>query len=103
MRSTCVFPSNMTHRHWSLQAFSIFFAKGRLERRQNLLGMPLGFDFRKNLRDAAVFSDDERGALDAHDLLAVHVLLFVNTVSLGRGFIDVAEQGERQIELLLEF
>src|ERR1017187_1652210 len=56
-----------------------------------------------NLLDRAVRADDEGSALDAHHLLAVHVLLFIDAVGFGGDPVLVRQQGERQIVLLFEF
>src|ERR1035437_997204 len=66
-------------------------------------GVTLGLNLVVDLLDLAAGRDDEGSALDAHHLLAVHVLLFVDTVGFGRGPVLVRQQGERQIVLLFEF
>src|ERR1017187_1482555 len=63
----------------------------------------LGLDLVVDFLDRAVQADDEGGALDAHHLLAVHVLLFIDAVGFGGGPVLVRQQGERQIVLLFEF
>src|ERR1017187_2336953 len=63
----------------------------------------LGLDLVVDFLDRAVRADDEGGALDAHHLLAVHVLLFIDAVGFGGGPVLVRQQGERQIVLLFEF
>ena len=64
--------------------------------------MSLRFDLRENFHDTAVFADNERGPLDAHHFLSVHILLFQDVVRYCRFLIHVAEKRERQIVLGFE-
>ena len=62
--------------------------------------MAVGFDLRKDGLNIAVGSDDERGSLNAHVLLAVHGFLDPQTVSVDRCLVDIGEQMKGQIKLV---
>ena len=64
--------------------------------------MAFGFDLAEDVGDLAVVADEERCALDAHDLLAVHVLLFDHAEGVADLLVGVGEQSEGEIVLLLE-
>src|SRR5215469_868866 len=63
---------------------------------EHLFGVAVGLYLFEDVLDFTVPCDDERGAGDAHDLLAVHVLFLQNTVGLGDLFVGVGKQGEGQ-------
>jgi len=62
----------------------------------------LGFDLGEYVRDSAVRADHERGALDSHHFVAVHVLFFDHAESLTDLLVRVGEQGVGQVVLSLE-
>jgi hypothetical protein len=57
----------------------------------------------KNVLDRAIWADDERGPHDAHHFFPVHVFLLQHAESVGHFPVGVGQQGEGQVELLLEF
>jgi len=61
------------------------------------------FYFVEHANNLAVGADDERCALDAHYLLAIHVLFFDHPECIGDFLIHVGEQGIGQIVFILEF
>ena len=64
--------------------------------------MALGLDLGKDVGDAAVGADNERGTLDAHHFVAVHVLFFDHAEGLTDLLVGVGEQGVGQVVLSLE-
>jgi len=64
--------------------------------------MAFRLDACEDLLDLAVRANNERSARYADHFLAVHVLLFENTVSLGDFLVDIAQQRKRQFVFLLE-
>src|SRR6185369_7904298 len=70
---------------------------------EDLGGVALGFHLVVDLLDPAIGAYDEGGALDAHHLLAVHVLLLPDAVGLGGGLVFVGKEGEGEVILRLEF
>src|SRR5580692_4334335 len=68
------------------------------KRREDFVGMAINLDLRKDLFDHTIASDNERGALDAHELASVKRLLLVHSVGFGHGVARVAQQ--REVERL---
>jgi len=68
-------------------------------------GFRVTFDchFRENLAYDTVLSNDESCALETHDLFPVHILFFVNAISLSHFLVGVGEQRHGQVELFPEF
>ena len=66
-------------------------------------GVAFGLDLGEDVMDLAVWADDESGADDAHDFLAVHFLFLDDAKGIGDFFIGVGEKGERELEFILEF
>src|SRR5215831_16306773 len=67
---------------------------------EHVVHVAIYFDLRPDLRDPAGAVDDHGGALDAHVLLAVQVLLLVHAVELRDRSVLVGEQRERQLVAL---
>ena len=65
--------------------------------------MSLGLHFLKDVFDFSVRPDQEGGAGDPHDLLAVHVFLFHYTVSVAYFLVDVGQECVGQLVFFLEF
>ena len=65
------------------------------------MGVSLGLHAAELLIDLPVF-DHEGAALDAHDFLAIHILLFHNFKGVGEFLFAVGEKCEGEIELGLE-
>jgi hypothetical protein len=65
--------------------------------------MAFGFYFGKDVLNRAVGSDDESGAGDAHDFLAIHVFLLDNAVGFGNLLVGVSEEGKWKLEFILKF
>ena len=65
--------------------------------------MAIGLYLFEDMLDFTAPSDNERGAGDAHDLLAVHVLFLQNAKGLRDLPVNVGEQGERQTLLIGKF
>ncbi len=66
------------------------------------MAWPSTFTLGKIFLILAVGTDDEGGPFDAHVLLAVHALLLPDAVGFGRFMVAIGQQGERQVELVLE-
>jgi len=77
----------------------------RLDIESPVHGFRVTFDchFRENLAYDTVLSNDESCALETHDLFPVHILFFVNAISLSHFFGGVGKQRHVQIELFPEF
>src|SRR5688500_13181536 len=75
---------------------------GGLERSENLGRMTLCLDLGPDLSDAAVRIDEERGALDAHELAPIVDLFDPRPVALGDGVVDIGQEHEVEAELALE-
>src|SRR6516225_6915127 len=71
-----------------------------LERRDHLLGVTVNLDSGENLADDAGGIDDERGALDPHELSSVERLLFEDSVSFANLVADINQQREVEIKRL---
>ena len=65
--------------------------------------MGVGLYLFEDVLDLAVGADDERGAGNAHHLLAIHVLFLQNAEGDGDFFVGIGQQGERQGFLVGEF
>ena len=68
-----------------------------------LFGVPLRLHLRKDPGDSPFAINYKRGALDAHHLFAIHILLFENPKSGNYLLLWISQQGIGQIVLLLEF
>lgn len=73
-----------------------------LQRDQHFFRVTLGLDLGEHVRDPTLRINEERGAFDAHNLLAIHVLLFDHIEGLSHLLVRVGEQRERQVILLLK-
>lgn len=60
-----------------------------LEPGEDLVGVAFRFNLAPDVGYCAVGGNEERGALDAHYLFAVHVLLFQNIKEFGDGFVGI--------------
>jgi len=60
------------------------------------------FNLAPDLCDGSVGRYEERGALDAHDFLAVHVLFLEDVEEFGYFFVGVGKQSVREFVLFLE-
>jgi hypothetical protein len=65
--------------------------------------MAFSLHFVEDVLNAAVGSDDERGAGDAHHFLPVHILLFDHAESVAGFLVGIAEQGVGQVVFVLKF
>jgi hypothetical protein len=70
---------------------------------QDFLGVALWLHLLENMLDLPVGADDESGPRHAHNLFAIHIFFFHDAESLGDLLVLVSEQGEGQVEFLLEF
>lgn len=70
-----------------------------VEFRQDFLQVAVHFDLLEDIVEFALFIDNERRALDAHEFPAVQRFFFPHAVGLQHGFLFIAEQGEIEIEL----
>ncbi len=70
---------------------------------EDLRGVAGGLHFFEDVLDTAVGADQERGALHAEVLAAIHTFLFPDAVGFGGGMVGVGNQGERQVVLGFEF
>ena len=65
--------------------------------------MALGLDLGKNLQQALVRANQKRSALDAANLLAIHVLIAHHVKLIAHLLIDIGEQRVGQTIFFLEF
>src|SRR6185437_5136532 len=96
-------------RHFSVfKANSAFLSSGAsfcilAECFQDLFRMALRFHLGKNLQQSLVRANQKCGALNAADLLAIHVLVAHHIELVAHLFIDIGEERVRQVVLLLKF
>ena len=70
---------------------------------QDLFGMAVGLDLAEDVGNLAVGTDEEGCALDAHDLLPVHVLFLDDAEGVADGLVGIGQQGVGKVVFLLEF
>ena len=70
---------------------------------QDFLGVAFRFDFGEDLEQRLVGTNKKSSALDAHNLLAVHVLFLEHPKLIAHDFVYICEEWIRQVELLAEF
>ncbi len=73
-----------------------------LYRRENLVCVIFWTDFTPDLANNAILIDQESLAVHAHELLAVHIPLFIDIVELRDAGIRIGEQREGQAILVGE-
>jgi hypothetical protein len=56
---------------------------------EDFLGVAVGFDLVEDVGDFAVGPDEECGALDAHDLLPVHILFLDDAEGVANFLVNV--------------
>ena len=65
--------------------------------------MAIGLYFLEDMLDFSVWADDEGGPGDAHDLLAIHILLLQNAVGNAHFLVGVGQESEGERFFVSEF